>query len=123
MIERIEGLPGNVLGFRAKGEVTGTDYETVLIPAVEQALATHPKIRLLYHLGEDFTGFDAKAMWDDAKVGLRHFTAWERVAVVSDITWLRVMVTAFGFVMPGQVKIFHNDEIEAAMKWAGEQTA
>lgn len=104
----------------AKGEVTGTDYETVLIPAVEEALATHPKIRLLYHLGEDFTGFDAKAMWDDAKVGLRHFTAWERVAVVSDITWLRGMVTAFSFVMPGQVQIFHNSEIEAAIKWVRE---
>jgi hypothetical protein len=120
MIERIEGLPDNVLGFRAKGEVTGTDYETVLIPAVEEALATRRKIRLLYHLGEDFTGFDAKAMWDDAKVGLQHLTAWERIAMVSDITWIRGMVKAFGFVMPAQVRIFRNSELEAALKWVSE---
>ena len=89
MLERIQGLPENVLGFEAKGEVTGSDYESLLIPAVEELLARQKSIRFLYHLGEEFTGFDAKAMWDDARVGLQHLTAWERVAVVSDVGWLR----------------------------------
>jgi hypothetical protein len=120
MIERIHGLPDNVLGFRARGEVTGTDYERVLIPAVEEALVTHRKIRLLYHLDEDFTGFDAKAMWDDAKVGLQHLTAWERIAMVTDITWLRGMVTALGFILPAQVRLFRNSELEIALKWINE---
>ena len=31
MIERIPGLPENVLGFAAKGTVTADDYESVLI--------------------------------------------------------------------------------------------
>jgi len=120
MLERIQGLPDKVLGFEAKGEVTGADYESVLIPAVEEVLSRQKSIRFLYHLGEEFKGFDAKAMWDDARVGLQHLTAWERVAVVSDVGWLRAAVKAFAFVMPGHVRVFSNSELEAARKWLSE---
>ena len=120
MLERIQGLPANVLGFEAKGEVTGDDYESILIPAVEEMLARQKSVRFLYHLGGDFQGFDAKAMWDDARVGLQHLTAWERVAVVSDVGWLCAAVKAFAFVMPGHVRVFNNSELEAARRWLSE---
>ncbi|GFE59075.1 STAS/SEC14 domain-containing protein [Geobacter sp. AOG1] len=117
MLERIQGLPDNVLGFEAKGEVTGADYESVLIPAVENMLAQRKSIRFLYHLGNEFTGFNVKAMWDDAKVGLQHLAAWERVAVVTDVEWIRVAMKAFGFVMPGKLRAFGNDELVEARRW------
>jgi hypothetical protein len=120
MLERMKGLPENVLGFEAKGEVTGVDYESVLIPAVNEMLARQKSLRFLYHLGNEFTGFHAKAMWDDAKVGLQHFTAWERVAVVTDVGWIRTGMKAFGFVMPGQVRVFSNSELSEARQWLGE---
>ena len=62
MLERIQGLPENVLGFTGSGEVTGTDYKTVLIPAVEKMLADRQSIRFLYHIGDEFTEFDAEAI-------------------------------------------------------------
>ena len=111
MLERMQGLPDNVLGFEARGEADGADYESVLIPGVEEMLARRKKIRLLYFLGDEFNGFNAKAMWDDAKVGLKHFSAWERVAVVTDVGWIRTAMKAFGFVMPGHVRIFGNREL------------
>lgn len=117
MLERMQGLPDNVLGFVAKGEVTGADYETVLMPAVEEMLGRRESIRFLYHLGDEFAGFDAKALWDDAKVGLQHLGAWERVAVVSDVPWVRTAMKAFGFVMPGRVRVFNNTEIAEARQW------
>ena len=120
MLERMMGLPDNVLGFEAKGEVTGADYESVLIPAVDEMLTRRKSIRFLYHLGNEFTGFDAKAMWDDAKVGLRHLNAWERVAVVTDVGWIRTAMNTFGFVMPGLVRIFSNSELAAARQWVSE---
>jgi hypothetical protein len=46
MIELIPGLPDYVLGIRANGEVTGDDYERILIPAIEQHLEKRSKIRL-----------------------------------------------------------------------------
>ena len=78
MIKIISDLPNNVLGFESSGTVTGEDYETVLIPAVEEKLKAFPKVRLLYHLGSEFTGYDMEAMWDDAKIGFKHLKAWEK---------------------------------------------
>lgn len=120
MLERMKGLPENVLGFEAKGEVTGADYESVLIPAVDEMLARRNRIRLLYHLGNEFAGFDAKAIWDDAKVGLQHLAAWERVAVVTDVGWIRTAIKTFGIVMAGHVRVFSNSELTAARQWLSE---
>ena len=63
MVEKIPNPPGNVLGFTAKGTVADNDYESVIIPAVEALFSRHLKVRFLYHLGEDFSGFEAAAMW------------------------------------------------------------
>lgn len=120
MIERMADLPDSVLGFAAKGKVTAADYEAVLIPAVEARFAQQDKVRLLYHLGADFDGFEPGAMWDDAKLGFRHLTGWERVAVVSDIEWIRIALRVFGVVIPGKLRVFHNTELDEAKRWIAE---
>lgn len=117
MIERITGLPDNVLGFEAKGELSSDDYEKVLIPAIDQALERNDKLRLLYVLGGDFDGMSAGAMWDDTRVGFSHITRWEKIAVVSDKDWLRHSVDIFGYLMPGEVKAFTTAEASAARAW------
>jgi len=100
MIVQLFDLPAGVLGFSAHGQVTANDYETVLIPDIEAAFALNRKLRVLFHVANDFTGFDAGAMWDDLKLGFRHITGWDRVAVVSDVSWIRTMCKMFGFEMP-----------------------
>ena len=117
MIELLQDLPGNVLGFRATGRVTAEDYETILIPAVEERLQTQPQLRFLYVLGEGFEGFDARAMWDDAKVGLLHLGAWERIAVATDASAIGLLTRAFGFLMPCPVRVFAASEEAEARAW------
>ena len=117
MIAIMSDLPEHVIGFTAKGKVTGEDYESVLIPAIEEKLKKHSKINLLYHLGKDCFGFDIEAMWDDTKIGIQHLTAWERIAVVTDIDWVRLATKAFGFAMPGHVKVFANAQLAEAREW------
>ena len=117
MIEMLTGLPDNVIGFSAHGKVTSDDYEAQIVPAVEAALKQHDKLRLLYHLGPEFDGFEAGAVWEDAKVGLSHLAAWERIAMVTDVDWLRAVTKAFGFAMPGEVRVFSNAEMDAARDW------
>ena len=126
MLETIEGLPENALGFSAKGNVSAKDYETVLIPAVQEKLKHHDKVRLLYHLGDEFEKFELGAMWDDAKVGLAHITEWEKIAIVTDVNWIQQAGKIFGFAIEtmsvtGDVKIFHNSELEDAIKWISEE--
>lgn len=120
MIEYIPGLPDGVLGFSAKGTVTGKDYETVIVPAVEAQFARKKAVRCLYHLGKEFTGFEAAAMWDDTKIGFKHLTGWERIAVVSDVAWIRSAIEAFALVMPGRLRVFHNRELADAKRWITE---
>lgn len=120
MIEQMPNLPENVLGFIAKGTVSAEDYESVIIPAVEAAFSRHDKIRFLYHLGEDFSGFEAAAMWDDTKLGLKHLRGWERIAVVSDIEWILTTIKMFGVIIPGHVRVFHNSDLAEAMRWIAE---
>lgn len=120
MIEQIPDLPDNALGFTATGKVTAEDYESVIIPAVEALFARQPKVRLLYQLGDDFTGFEAAAAWDDTKLGMKHLRGWERIAVVSDVEWIRAGVKIFGLTMPGHVRVFHNSELDDAKHWIAE---
>lgn len=120
MIETITGLPDHVLGFKAVGQVTGEDYETTIIPAVLAMSERLTHVRLLYQLGPELEGFDAKAMLDDALLGVSRYTAWERVAVVTDEVWIRMGVQALHFVMPGHFRLFHVAEAEKAKAWLSE---
>lgn len=120
MIEVITDLPDRVLGLKASGEVTADDYRNVLVPALEEKLTKHKKARLLYVLDDGFGGYTGGAAWEDAKVGMKHLTAFERVAVVTDIDWVENMVKAFGFAMPGEVRVFDDDDLDDARQWISE---
>ena len=119
MLERLHDVPEPVVGIKATGEVNGDDYRTVLIPAVEEALAGGHKVRLLYVLGDEVTGvgLSAGAAWEDTKVGVEHFTRWEKIAVVSDKDWLRHSVNIFGYLIPGEIKAFPAAEEAEARAW------
>ncbi len=123
MIEQLTDLPDRILGLKASGEVTADDYKQVLVPALEEKLSQHRKVRLLYVIGDGFKGYTSGAAWEDAKVGMKHLTAFERVAVVTDVDWIENMVKAFGFVMPGEVRVFDDDDLEEARTWISEPPA
>ena len=112
--------PENVLGFSAEGKITGTDYETVLIPAIEEKLKTNKKIRMLYQLGSNFTGFEMSAMLDDAKMGMKHLSAWNKFAFVSDHELINTFAKFFGHLLSCELRIFKNAELEKAKKWINE---
>ena len=120
MIDLMTDLPDRVLGIRAHGEVVADDYKNVLVPAIEEKLTRHKKVRLLYVVDEDFTGYSGGAAWEDAKIGMKHLTSFERVAVVTDVDWIEKMIKAFGFALPGEVRVFDDDELERARRWISE---
>ena len=117
MIKLLQDLPDNVVGFVASGLISASDYETVLIPAITAAIGRHGKVRILYQLESDFTGFTPGAIWDDMTLGLGHLTAWERVAVVTDVGWVAHAASMFGFVMPCPVRVFSLSDRARAMEW------
>lgn len=117
MIRLLEGLPDNVVGAEAVGRIEVDDYRDVLEPAISAALARHEKLRLLYVLGEEFTGYSAEAAWEDTKLGIGHWGAWERIAIVTDRSRVSDAVKALGWMLPGEVSVFDVDARDDARAW------
>jgi SpoIIAA-like len=117
VITLLSDLPANVVGIEAVGDVSADDYRDVLEPAVAQALQQHDKLRLLYVLGEEFEGYSAGAAWQDTKLGIGHWGAWERIAVVTDRGWIQDGVKAFAWMLPGEVHVYPLAERDDAAAW------
>jgi len=119
MLTLIPDLPEGVVGVEAQGHVAASDYEQVLVPAVDAArqAAGDGKVRLLYVLGSAFPNYTAGAAWEDTKLGLGRIRSWERIAIVSDADWLRRAIHGLGWMMPGDVKVYGMDELDDARAW------
>ena len=113
MLELIEGLPKNVVGIVAKGKVTMQDCQEVLVPAMRSSLKRHEKIRLYYELNSRFPG----SAWDDLDLGLEHASCCERVAIVTDIGWVRLTLKAVRFLIPSKIRVFSTVEAEEGRAW------
>lgn len=117
VITRLAGVPDNVLGLEVKGDLTSDDYRETLGPALKAHREMHDKVRLLVVLGDEFKGFTAGALWQDEKLLDANLFAFERVAVVTDSGPVRATMHLFGWMIPGDVKLFDTGEIDEAKAW------
>lgn len=117
MIELLKGFPGNVVAIACHGDVSKKDYDDVLIPAVEKALQSHDKVRLLYEVSRDFAGYDLGAAWEDFKTGMEHFSRWERIAVITDVDWIAASMKVFSVFLPGMMRVYPLAEADKARLW------
>lgn len=117
MLERLTDLPDGLVGFTAVGKLHSDDYEQVLIPAIEEKLATGEKVRVVL-VFPTFDGLSAGAAWDDLKMGVEHLTHWKRIALVTDIEWMVHVTSLFGWMTPGELKHFPLSEQAEAIAWA-----
>ncbi len=116
MIEPLPDLPEGVIGFEAVGEIHAADYTDVLRPALDRA-AADGAIRLVYVLGDRFEGYSAGASWQDSKLAFEHHKAWRRMALVSDLEWVRHLASVFGWMVPGDFELFALAERATAITW------
>jgi hypothetical protein len=119
MIQMLTDFPDNVVAASASGVVTKRDYQECLVPRVELALKRHPKSAATTNSDHSFPGW-SPARCGRFKIGIEHLSRWERVAVVSDVDWIKHAVNAFRFLMPGEVRIFATSETAAAREWIME---
>lgn len=120
MIKEISGLPNGTLGFVFVGQIEAKDYHDVLVPAIDRAIEQFDRIKLLCQVGPGFEGYTVSAAWDDAKMGLRQWNGFERIAVATDSATVRFFVKASGIVMPCPIEVFEIDDVDQARLWLGE---
>ena len=116
MIEELSDLPPGVIGFEVTGKLRAEDYRDVVLPALERAAASG-EVRFVI-LFPEFHGMSGGALWQDLKVGIEHLRAWKRIALVTDIEWMNVMTSMFGWMTPGEVRHFPMAQRDEAIAWA-----
>lgn len=117
MLSIITDLPNHVVGIKATGEVNKNDFETVLIPALDDLVKRTGEINYLLQLDTEVKNFTIGAWMDDAKVGLKHFTKWHKIAIVTAEKGVEKFSDIFGIAVPGESKGFAMNELEEAKKW------
>ncbi len=126
MVERLKHMPEGTIGFRVDGDVEREDYDRVFRPALQGAIDAGRGLRTLY-LIEDIDDFKGDALWADMKLGydlgLKHHSAWERSAIVTDIEWLVRSMKLFAWMVPGEARVYPVAELEAAKAWVAGQGA
>jgi hypothetical protein len=80
---------------------------------MQKSLKRHEKIRLYYELNSRFPG----AAWDELDLGLEHASRCERVAIVTDIGWVRLTVKALRFLIPSEIRVFATEQADEGRAW------
>ena|SRR4051812_29491998 len=117
MLQIMKDVPQNIVGVRALGKVTEDDYKNTFVPAVEKASTEQGGINLLMILETDLANFTYGAWMQDAKLSLKHFAKWNKVAIVSDQKTVERLAPVLGFISPAESKGFPVSDIELAKLW------
>jgi hypothetical protein len=117
MIRQLTDVPTNMVAFSAEGEVSEEDFKTVVFPAVEKAVARTGELNYLMVINTPLSSFRPGAWLQDAALGLKQLTNWNRVAILSDSDALNSFTNIFSVLVPGEFKGFEKAEMERAVEW------
>ena len=120
MFKQMFDMPPGTVGFEAVGEIDDDDFEDVVAPVLRQQIAGGHKLRLLYLLGPQLSEYDGDAAQEEFKFAARHATAYERVAIVTDESWLRPALRLISVLVPGKIRGFPVVDLADARTWVAE---
>ncbi|RKS25012.1 SpoIIAA-like protein [Flavobacterium endophyticum] len=120
MIEQIHNLPDNMVGFRSSGEATQDDFKLVNVKVSELVQKTG-KLNYLLYLENSPADFTFGAWIQDALLGIKNITKWNRAAIISDSETVDKFTSFFSKIMPGEFKVFHKNDFERAIDWTSEK--
>lgn len=103
------------LMLKVVGKLTHQDYETIT-PMIDSALENvkDPKVKA-YIDATEMEGWEARAAWDDLKLGLKHGNEFEKIAIFGHKKWQSVMAKIGDWFIAGEVKYF--EARKEALDW------
>ncbi len=114
-IELNEKNGGKLLEVPVSGKLVHEDY-LHFVPEFDRLAEQHGKIRILFDM-VDFHGWEAAAFWDDVKVGMKHHSDIEKMAMVGDKKWEKWMAVFCRPFTSAQIRYFDRDAIDEARTW------
>ena len=100
---------------KAIGRLTHQDYKTIT-PLIDSALVAvdDPKVKILID-GTEMEGWEPRAAWDDFKLGLKHGSEFEKIAIYGNKGWQEIAAKIGSWFVSGEVKYF--DQCDDALVW------
>jgi hypothetical protein len=120
VIELLPDMPDGVIGIHVSGRLRGDELRDFK-PEIQRRLP-QGEIRIVEVIASDYEGFGPGGLVEDFKLGLTtvlpHFSAFKRIAIVTDKEWVSHVLHALAWMVPGELAIFGLDELERAKEWA-----
>ena len=106
------------LSLTAVGRLTHADYENIT-PIIDSALDSvqEPKVKVLVD-GTEMEGWEPRAAWDDFKLGLKHGSEFEKVAIYGNKHWQEITAKIGSWFVSGEVRYFES--CNDALDWLQE---
>ena len=106
------------LSFKIAGKLTHEDYEKIT-PMIDSALngVKDAKVKLFFDCSE-FEGWELRAAWDDFKIGLKHGSEFEKIAILGNKTWHEYIAKVGKWFISGEISYFEDED--KALRWLQE---
>ena len=92
MIQYLDDLPSNIVGFKATGEITESDFADTVMPKVKTLIERTDKLNYLL------------------------------VLETSVVDAIRTFTDFFSYLMPGEFKGFEHKDLQEAIDWVAGET-
>lgn len=114
-----EAPAGTIVAIQVIGTLDKTDYE-VFGTQLDEMIRQHGRIRLFIEL-VDFRGWTAGAAWEDVKLGVRHFSDIERIAVVGETRFQKGMTALAKPFTAAKLRYFDVENRADADAWIKQE--
>ena len=103
------------MSIKAVGKLTHEDYEKIT-PLIDATLegVKDPKVNVYLDAAE-FEGWELRAAWDDFKIGLKHGSEFDRIAIFGNKKWQEYAAKIGTWFTSGEVKYF--EDADEALSW------
>lgn len=106
---------GNYIATRATERLTKADYDK-LLPLLVNQVRQNQKIRWYLEM-EDFEGKQKDSFFEDVNFDIEHARDMEKVAMVGNEKWARVVIDFMNPFTAADIKYFDISRKEEAKEW------
>lgn len=108
-----------VVGVHIDGTIREEELRA-MVEVVEDKLTRHEKLRAYVEVAK-LGGIEPRALFEDLKMGLKHWDRFERKAAVTDAGWMAKMAEVVDPLFPWiQLRTFAVADKAEAVRWISE---
>lgn len=115
----IANQSGPNLFINLSSKILHKDYEEVLAPVISSIVSHHDTVNVCAIFDENLNGAEILTIIDDAKLGIKYWRHWNKIALVSEPKWLNSMIQMFEFMSPAAIECF--SDIKEVQQWFQEE--